>query len=140
MGCTAYGLLVRTSQGEFRAMETTPVLVGCDDLSQALELSTCGRYLIVHGSFSTYVLHLEEISISLFKSVIRERIHAPHEDFTIWSEENPIYGRDSFHLDGTTGKHYFLQFPFVRDKEFNKVFGNYHSLRVKQILEARKAI
>jgi len=141
MGCDAYGLVVSSARGTFRALEAAPVFVGNEDTDKALELSTCDRYLIVGGAFATYVLDLEDTSISLFKVTIRKRIRSenPYEDFSVWSEENPIYQKHNLHLNGKSGRHYFLQFPFVRDEDFNASFDIYHALRVRQILEARKA-
>ena len=139
MGCVAYGLHIKTTLGEFKALEAQLVLVEGDP-NQSIEFSKCNRYLIVSGLFAVYVLDLEETAISLIKGTIRERIADANEDFTVWSEETPIYGRDNFHLDGASGKHYFLQFPFVPDYKFTEVFKGFHELRVKQILQARTAI
>lgn len=138
MGCTAYGINIKAVNGEFKSLEAAPILVGSDDWKNIVEASTCCRYLVIHGQFCIYILDLEEISVSLYRATIRGRIGEWDEGVTVWSEETPICGSNTFHLNGVSGKHYYLQFPFVRDSEFSNFFDSYHALRMQQIIQARK--
>jgi hypothetical protein len=86
--------------------------------------------LILESNFATYVIDLEELTISLFHATIRG------ED-GIWCEETPVLGMASRHVTGKSGKHYYIQFPFVADSDFNIVWADYYRRRLTQIRELK---
>lgn len=94
-----------------------------------VEFSPDGRFLILHGEFSTFVIDIEGGTLSLFKDTIRS-------SDGIWCEETSILGRDICHVNGTR-RHYYLQFPFLSEADFTKQRGIYHELRLRQIEEAK---
>ena len=93
------------------------------------EFSADGRFLLLLGEFSVFVIDIEVGTLALFKDTIR----SPHG---IWCEETPILGRDICHVSGTR-RHYYLQFPFLSEADFTKQRGIYHELRLRQIEEAK---
>ena len=126
MGMDAYGITLKKNDRIMKALANEQVF---DSPKPSVELATESRsntdYLILHGLFATYVVDLAEWKLSLFRATIRGQ--------TFWTEENPIYGRNEKHLNGQSGRHYFVQFPFVSDNDFLKVWQQYHEKRVRQI-------
>ncbi|WP_415891177.1 hypothetical protein ACMXYV_07600 [Neptuniibacter sp. SY11_33] len=132
MGCDAYGVVIKTNFGVFDIFRDTPVLIGSTDHSKCITQSKCKRYLLMNGSFGTYILDIKDQSISIYKTTIRG---ATNE----WCEEQAIFGKDKSHIKGFS-QHYYLQFPFVRQAQFNEVLAKYESLRQKQIEAAVNAL
>jgi hypothetical protein len=132
MGCEAWGLSIRVNDFEFTAIKSEPVLVNTGDWSRRVQESRCGQYLIVEAQFFTFVLNIEEKTVSLFRATIR----GPN---SIWCEETPIYKSDSCHVDRVDGRHCYLQFPFVPDSAFWDTFRIYEKLRLAQIQHAHDA-
>lgn len=95
-----------------------------------IELSADARFLIIHGQFATFVIDIGHGTLSLFKDTIRS-------SDGIWSEEISILGKDTCHVSGTR-RHYYLQFPFLRESDFVACRGVYHELRLRQIREAKE--
>ncbi len=131
MGCEAWGLSIAGKQTAFSALSNHSVLVGSADWSDRVVHSRCGDYLIVEGVFFTFVLSLGHQTLSLYKATLRD-------DTGTWCEETPIFGKDTLHLNGTNGKHYYVQFPFIPDEKFWPVFRAYEQLRLAQIAHLRR--
>ncbi len=125
MGCDAYGLVIKTSFGDFDVFKDIPVLVGHTDHSKCVVQSDCRRYLLVNGGFGTYMLDIKGQSISIYKATIRGSNNE-------WSEEQAIYGKDKTYIKGFS-RTYYLQFPFVKQHQFSDVLFKYESLRKEQI-------
>lgn len=87
---------------------------------------------MVKGSFGTYILDIKEQSISIYRTTIRGKNNE-------WSEEQAIFGKDKTHIKGFS-QTYYLQFPFVRQSQFNEVFSKFESLRKQQIETAVNAL
>ena len=132
MGCDAYGVVIKTNFGVFDLFKETPILIGNTDHSRVIIHSKCHRYLLLKGSFGTYILDIKDQAISIYKTTIRG---AGSE----WSEEQAIFGKGKTHIKGFN-QTYYLQFPFVRQEQFNEVLSKYESLRKKQIEEAVNAL
>ena len=132
MGAEAFGLKVITETGEFNSLWDEPVLVGDDDYSKVIEKSNDGNALCINGQFATYILNLKENTISLYKVTVRGSNNE-------WSEETPIFGPDKTHISGFK-KHYYIQFPFVKDIELHTYVSKYVQLRQTQIEEAVNAL
>ncbi len=132
MGAEAFGLRVTTEVGEFNCLWDEPVLVGDDDYSKVIEKSNDGYTLCINGQFATYILNLKENTIALYKVTVRGKNNE-------WSEETPIFGSEKTHLSGFK-KHYYIQFPFVKDNELNEYVSKYVQLRQAQIEEAVNAL
>lgn len=131
MGCEAHGIRIETEYGNFENLARVPVLVGRQDPDGCTELSSCKRYLRVHGAFTTWILDIESQSISVYRTTIR----TPDRE---WSEEQAIYGKQRVHLRGFK-QHYHLQFPFVAKADFDSIYQQYEELRQRQIKEASDA-
>ena len=132
MGCDSYGVIIKTSFGDFEIFKDTPVLIGHTDHSKCITQSDCKRYLLINGSFGTYILDIKDQSISIYKTTVRG---ASNE----WSEGQAIFGRDKTHISGFS-QTYYLQFPFVKQSQFNEVLSKYESLRKDQIEAAVNAL
>lgn len=132
MGCDAYGVVIATNFGVFDIFKETPVLIGSKDHSKCITQSDCNRYLLLKGSFGTYILDIKDQSISIYKTTICGETNE-------WSEEQAIFGKDKIHINGFS-QHYYLQFPFVRQTQFNEVLARYKSLRKEQIEAAVNAL
>ncbi|MFM1694675.1 hypothetical protein [Aeromonas salmonicida] len=132
MGCDAFGVVIKTNFGNFGLFKDSPIIIGNTDHSKVIVQSKCKRYLLVKGSFGTYILDIKDQSISIYKTTIRG---AGNE----WSEEQAIFGKDKTHIKGFD-QTYYLQFPFVRQSEFNAVLSKYESLRKAQIEAAVNAL
>jgi hypothetical protein len=132
MGCEAWGLSVDGGGWGFSALCAHPVLVGSADWEERTHQSLCGKFLVVEGAFFTFVLSLEDQTLSLYKATVRDNNGT-------WCEETPIYREDTRHLDGQNGKHYYIQFPFFPDEKFWEEFRAYEKLRLAQIEHARHA-
>lgn len=132
MGCDAYGVTLKTSFGDFDVFKNIPILIGHTDHSKCIEQSKCNRYLLLSGEFGTYVLDIKDQSISVYKTTIRGENNE-------WSEEQAIFGKDKTHINGFS-RHYYLQFPFVRQASFYEVLGKYEVLRKEQIHAAVDAL
>lgn len=132
MGCDAYGVIIKTNFGDFDIFRDVPILIGHTDHSKCIEHSKCNRYLLLRGEFGTYILDIKDQSISVYKTTIRG---ANNE----WSEEQAIFGKDKDHINGFS-RHYYLQFPFVRQKSFYEILGKYEALRKEQIEAAVNAL
>lgn len=125
MGCEAYGVVIRTNFGNFDVFRDIPILVGHTNHSKCIIQSECNDYILILGSFGQYILDIKDQTISIYKITIRGSDNE-------WCEENPIFGKDRIHIKGFS-KHYYLQFPFVRQSQFNEVLSKYESLRRIQI-------
>ncbi|MBR7630936.1 hypothetical protein KAT72_18400 [Aeromonas popoffii] len=132
MGCDAFGVVIKTNFGNFDLFKNTPIIIGNTDHSKVIVQSKCKRYLLVKGSFDTYILDIKDQSISIYKKTIRGTGNE-------WSEEQAIFGKDKTHIKGFD-QTYYLQFPFVRQSEFNAVLSKYESLRKAQIEVAVNAL
>lgn len=132
MGCDAYGLSIKTSHGDFDIFKSTPILVGHTDYKKCIEQSTCQNFALIRGSFATYILDIENQSVSTYKVTIRGLDNA-------WSEEQAIYGKSKMHINGFS-RPYYLQYPFVKKQLFHQTFEKYEELRRKQIEEAVNAL
>lgn len=132
MGCDAYGVVIKTNFGCFEIFKDIPVLIGHTDHSKCISQSECKRYLLVKGGFGTYILDIKEQSISIYKTTIRGKNNE-------WSEEQAIFGKDKTHIKGFD-QTYYLQFPFVRQAQFNEVFSKFECLRKRQIEAAVNAL
>lgn len=132
MGCDACGVLIKTNFGDFDVFKDVPVLIGSTDHSKYIEQSSCKRYLLLKGEFGTYILDIKDQSISVYKTTIRGSNNE-------WSEEQAIFGKDKTHINGFS-RHYYLQFPFVRQKSFYDTLGKYEALRKQQIEVAVNAL
>lgn len=132
MGAEAFGLKITTDIGEFNCLWDEPVLVGNDDYSKFIEKSSDGSLLCVSGQFATYILNLKENTLSLYKVTVRGKNNE-------WSEETPIFGSEKTHISGFK-KHYYIQFPFVKDGDLNAHLSKYIQLRQSQIEEAANAL
>jgi hypothetical protein len=132
MGCDAYGITIKTNFGDFDVFKDVPILIGHTDHSRCIEQSNCKRYLLLMGEFGTYILDIKDQSISIYKTTIRGSNNE-------WSEEQAIFGKDKTHINGFS-LHYYLQFPFVRQKIFYEILGKYEALRKEQIEAAVNAL
>lgn len=132
MGCDAFGVVIKTNFGNFDLFKNTPIIIGNTDHSKVIVQSKCKRSLLVKGSFDTYILDIKDQSISIYKKTIRGTGNE-------WSEEQAIFGKDKTHIKGFD-QTYYLQFPFVRQSEFNAVLSKYESLRKAQIEVAVNAL
>lgn len=128
MGVNGHGLSVMCRKGRFSALRSVIVLASSDPDSPPVstDLSTDGRYLVVNGDFATYVFDLDEIKISLYRATVRGAEG-------VWCEENPIQGREVTHFNVQSGRHYYIQFPFIGDAEFNDAWSRYLAKRLVQI-------
>jgi hypothetical protein len=128
MGVCGHGLSVICRNGRFSALRDVIVFASSDPDSPpvATDLSTDDRYLVVNGEFATYVFDLDEMKISLYRATV-------HGDEGVWCEENPIQGKEVAHFNTQSGRHYYIQFPFVGDAEFNNVWSQYLAKRLVQI-------
>jgi hypothetical protein len=136
MGTEGFGVQIQTPDGRIESLANEIVFhrPGHADEESGwhehfLDSSADGRFLIIEGAFSTFVVDLEELTLSLYKDTIRSIDK-------IWSEETPIYGEDTFHINGKR-RHYYLQFPFIEDPDFPRHRSAYHALRLRQISEAK---
>jgi hypothetical protein len=135
MGVEGFGANIIVKSKPIRCLEKEIVFVkprsaaSSNWYEEFVEFSEDGRFLLLHGEFSTFVIDIECGTLSLFKDTIR----SPDG---IWCEEISILGRDTCHVSGTR-RHYYLQFPFWSDSDFIKRRGIYHELRLRQIEEAR---
>lgn len=130
MDTVAYGVIVECEAGRFDALIHTKVYVATGGNKPKIDSdeSTDGRYLILIGYFDTFVLDLEEFELSLFRTTVRSRDG-------IWSEETPILGSSTRHINAKSNDHYYIQFPFVPDEEFSEVWEEYSKRRIIQIRE-----
>lgn len=131
MGADAYGISIDCEGKAIKCLWETPVIVTAGDPTIDSEESSDGNYLIVKGAFATYLFDLTEMTISMFKATIRGRDG-------IWTEENPILGTEVRHFNGTSGKHYYVQYPFLGDFEFNRVWKRYEEKRLEQLHQLRR--
>jgi hypothetical protein len=135
MGVEGYGASIIAKGKSIRCFEKEIVFAKPRDAKSSdwweefVEFAAEQRFLLLHGVFSTYVVDVENCSISLFKDTIR----APEG---IWCEETPIFGSDTCHVSGTR-RHYYLQFPFLSEADFVAQRSIYHELRRQQIKEAK---
>jgi hypothetical protein len=132
MGSDSYGIRIETNSGNFDNFTKLPVLVGHDDYEGCTEVSTCNRYFLITGAFTTWILDIKDQAISVYKTTIRT------EDAE-WSEEQAIFGKHRHHIS-SFDRHYYLQFPFVDKDKFEAVYQNYTTLRIRQIYEATHAL
>ena len=132
MGCDAYGITIKTSFGAFDIFKDVPIMIGSTDHSKYLEQSSCKRYLLLKGEFGTYILDIKDQSISIYKTTV----HGVNNE---WSEEQAIFGKDKTHINGFS-RHYYLQFPFVKQQSFYEIVGKYEALRKVQIEAAVNAL
>ena len=132
MGVEAFGLQVTTMYGEFTSLWHEPILVNTLDYSEAIEKAKDGNMLCVRGLFATYILKLRENTISVYRVTIRGENGE-------WSEETPIYGSETTHINGFSS-HYYIQFPFVPDSKLQHYISRYSDLRRAQIEQARSAL
>lgn len=132
MGCEAYGITINTNFGDIETFKDVPIMIGQTDYSRVIEQSSCKRYLLIIGAFATYILDIKEQTISVYRATVRGVNNE-------WCEENPIYGKETHHVNGLS-RHYYLQFPFVKKEHFHQVFGAYTALRKRQIEEATAAL
>lgn len=128
MGCEAFGLTINTPYGHFELFKEMPILINTTHYNNAVELSTCQRYLLLHGAFDLFILDLQEQRVSVYRVTIR----TPEGR---WSEEQAIYGDETMHLNGFS-RHYYLQFPFVEQSHFLAVFNQFKAMRIQQIQQA----
>ena len=98
-----------------------------DSAGEHILYSTDKRYLIIKGIFDTYVIDIAAKSIALFRVTVR--------DSNIWSEETAVLGSTRTHLNGEDGEHYFVQFPFVEFRDFNRIRQEYEFTRIAQLRE-----
>lgn len=131
MGCDAYGLSIKTNFGDFDIFKDTPILIGNKDYSKCIEQSECTRYLLLRGEFGIYILDIKDQSVSAYKVTVRGSSNE-------WSEEQAIYGKVKSHIKGFA-RHYYLQFPFVRQNKFLQTVADYDALRRRQIKESLNA-
>lgn len=132
MGCDAYGVVINTSFGCFDIFSDVPVLIGQTDHSKCITQSSCKRYILIQGGFGVYILDIKDQAISIYKTTIRGVGNT-------WSEEQAVYGCEQTHIKGFS-KTYYLQFPFVKQSEFNLVKTRFENLRKQQIREAVNAM
>jgi hypothetical protein len=132
MGCDAYGVVINTNFGCFDIFADVPVLIGHTETSRCITQSSCKRYILIEGEFGTYFLDIKDQTISIYKTTIRGVSNT-------WSEEQAIYGCEQIHIKGFS-KTYYLQFPFVKQSEFNLVKKKFESMRKQQIREAVNAM
>jgi hypothetical protein len=138
MGAEGFGASIVVKAKQIRCLEKEIVFVGSwgplspNWCTEFVEFSADGRFLLIHGAFSVYVVDVEIGSLSLFKDTIR----SPDG---IWCEETPIFGEDVFHVSGTR-RHYYLQFPFLNEADFIAQRRIYHELRLRQIKDAKRKL
>jgi hypothetical protein len=132
MGCESYGIRIETNFGVFENFANLPVVVGHGDYERCTELSSCSRYYRIKGAFTTWILDIQNQSISVYETTIRTEGNE-------WSEEQAIFGQQRHHISGF-GRHYYLQFPFVGKNEFDNVYQDFTTFRIKQIGEATRAL
>jgi len=128
MGCDAYGIAIRTNFGELDVFRNIPIMIGQTDHTKVIEQSSCNDYLLIRGAFATFMINIKDQTISVFRATARGLNNE-------WSDENPIYGKNTHHIRGFS-RHYHLQFPFVKKDHFHQVFDDYKALRARQIQEA----
>ncbi|MFZ3320755.1 MAG: hypothetical protein WA190_00175 [Usitatibacter sp.] len=134
MGAVGHGISVTCPKGRFMALWSTIVLVTSDNFDPPkvpTDLSTDSRFLVIAGEFASYVLDLEAVAISLYRATVRD-------SEGIWCDETPISGNDVVHFNGKSGKHYYVQFPFIGEPKFNEYWAAYEKRRLGQIRELRE--
>lgn len=134
MGAEGFGTSIVVKGKSIRCLEKEIVFAAPGNLAsnwreERVEFSADGRFLILHGEFSIFIVDIENGSLSLFKDTVRS-------PGGIWCEETPIFGRDTCHISGTR-RHYYLQFPFFSEADFTTQRRVYHDLRLRQIKEAK---
>ena len=132
MGCDAYGVLIKTNFGDFSIFKDVPVLIGHKDYTKCIEQSECNEYLLLKGEFGKYILNIKDQTISIYKITIRGENNE-------WSEEQAIFGKEKTHLN-TFSRHYYLQYPFVKQSAFKETLEKYEILRKEQIKAAVNAL
>jgi hypothetical protein len=133
MGAYGHGISVACPKGRFMALWNTIVL-GTSDTDPPkvpTDLSADSRFLVIAGDFASYVLDLEAMAISLHRATVRD-------SEGIWCEETPISGQNVVHFNGQSGKHYYVQFPFIAESKFNEFWAVYEKRRLGQIRELRE--
>ena len=134
MGVNGFGISITSPKAVFSALWETIVIASsaADSPDISTDLSQDGRFLVVVGLFATYVFDLDIQQISLYRATVRNA-HG------IWCEETPIQGGEVLHFNGISTKHYYVQFPFASDVQFNKVWHLYEQRRLEQIGELKGA-
>lgn len=133
MGCPSFGLLLEDNEEVYQTFSEEAIFITQDKGSIITKIceSTDGLYLIIKGDFFTYIINKAEKTVSVYKATIRS-------ESGIWSEETPIAGSETYHLNGTDGRHYYLQFPFIHLKNFKRNWQNYNHIRIDQINSNKK--
>ena len=133
MGVNGYGITIRYKDKQLDFLSDKIVFAHSDepDIGSFIEEIKNEPILVIDGAFSTFFVNLETAEASLFKHTVRTSDGA-------WSEECPIYGNETYHFNGKSGRHYYVQFPFVPCSRFKQTIEEFEELRIKQISEAKK--
>ncbi|MCZ4371292.1 hypothetical protein O4H50_05765 [Vibrio diazotrophicus] len=131
MGCEGYGLIIYTVHGVIDVFKDEIISVNSQDSERVVMLSKCGEFLMVNGEFGQYIVNIREQRISVYRITIRSN--------SIWSEEIAVFGKEKTHINGFS-RHYYLQFPFIIQQDFQKTLSRYKSLRERQLLEMESAL
>lgn len=132
MCAEAIGLEILINDKWIKCLSDDLVFVNVDDKSvdSHVEYSDDEKYMIIHGKFDTFILDTEDEKISLYRITVRE--------VPIWSEEIAIMGDSQRHFDSCSGKHYYIQFPFVSYDDFSSIRNSYVTERIKQIIKMKE--
>jgi len=134
MGAWAFGATIFSGSTVISCLENIHVFSGSmelPDISELIDEDPEQNTIVLIGTFSSFVIDLNKAKLSLFKHTIRD-------SSGIWCEETPIYKDKQAHVSSKFGKHYYIQFPFYNQDQFNAKVQAYEQLRLAQIKEMKK--
>ena len=134
MGAWAFGVTIFSGSTVISCLENIHVFSGSmesPDISELVDEDPEQNTIVLIGTFSSFVIDLNNAKLSLFKHTIRD-------SSGIWCEETPIYKDKQVHVSSKFGKHYYVQFPFYNQEQFNAKVQSYEQLRLTQIKEMKK--
>ncbi|MEM9417670.1 MAG: hypothetical protein AAGA25_01275 [Planctomycetota bacterium] len=137
MGSFIFGVIVKSQSGWIKTLSGTMVaMTGGEDPNLRLQESDDDRYLLIEGIWATYVIDLQESTVSIYDIQINHhRVSGVGADkHNIWTKECAILGADSRRITAKDKKFYFVQFPFCGpDDDFHGLVKKYEQMRIEQI-------
>ena len=133
MGTNGYGISISYKDKEINFLADEIVFADSHepDIGHFVEEIRNEPILVIEGAFSTVLINVETEEATLYKHTVRTTDGA-------WSEETPIYGKETYHYNGPS-RHYYVQFPLVPCGRFLQKVAEYENFRTKQIKEAKEA-
>ena len=139
MGCPAFGVVLERDGRSFEMLAKTMVtMTGGEQPTIGFHESDDDRYLLLHGIWATYVVDLDEFTMSVYDVQINER--QPDDTF-IWSKECAIFGSSTRKITAKDNKFFFVQFPFCSPgDDFEGVLRRFTDMRVEQIKAMKRGV